>query len=196
MLAVHLAVTIFLVVALLGDRLTPLRALFLIPFGLLPDMDIYVFVHRATAHNLFIPLLLLCGYWAMSWRWDRLWEYAYLAYLAVGLVTVHIFLDAMYNGVFLLYPFDDTAIRYEGWVGVTTEGVSARVDKVVVGDVPNIIYTTEPAKLPEKRIAVIEDGVQLAMLVLSFATLFIRLAVLHVRSAKTSISWRGWISRD
>lgn len=179
MLAVHLAISIFIVVALLGDRLDVRKALFLIPFGLLPDLDAYIFIHRATAHNIFIPLTLLLGYWAISGQKYHFLRYAYIAYIAIGLVAAHILLDTMYNGVFLLYPFDDTAIRYRGWVDMTTHGVTAKVNKVVVGNTSTVVYTAKPAILPDKRISIIENGVQLATLLIAISTLVIKLTVLR-----------------
>ena len=99
----HLAITLFILAAILKeDELKP--ALLLLPFGLISDLDSVIGVHRATLHNLFVilvPLLVLLVNQRVKFTTLKSQYFSFASLL----LAVHIFLDAFYNGVFLLYPF-------------------------------------------------------------------------------------------
>ena len=170
-IGLHFAVTLFFLAAVLKEKeFTP--ALFLIPFGLVSDLDSFVGVHRATLHNLFIifvPLLVLVAYKRLkgSTLPDRYFVFASLLFAS------HISLDAFYNGVFLFYPVVEKSYNPEFWFGLTETGLHVFFTWIVPGNVGELLYviTPQPA-VPE--IPIIGSGIELVILIFAVFTFVLK----------------------
>lgn len=80
-------------------KLDPKKIVILSFFGILPDLDAYIFIHRAFLHNIFILVIPILIYLIIK---DLQTYYIVSFYLAS-----HIILDIFNGGVFLFYPFYD-----------------------------------------------------------------------------------------
>jgi hypothetical protein len=172
-IGLHLALTLFFLASCLkDDDFKP--SLFLLPFGLLCDLDSFIGVHRATLHNLFIifiPLLamIICN------RLNLNIKGKYFIFASL-LLAFHIFLDAFYNGVFLFYPFSEQSYDLEFWFGLKETGLSALFMWIVPGKVDEIVYVTNPSPgVPE--IPIIGGGTELVVLIFALLTFFLRFKV-------------------
>ena len=99
---VHLLIPPLLLLAL---RAAPARAvLWMLPFTLLPDIDYFFGVHRATTGNLFI-LIPSAVLW---WRW-RARQDARAAYAGVATfyLASHLLMDVFAGGTVLFWPLWD-----------------------------------------------------------------------------------------
>ena len=171
-IGLHLALTLFFLAACLtDDDLKP--ALILLPFGLLSDLDSFIGVHRATLHNLFIPvvpLIIMVAFKRLKLTTtieDRYFIFASL------LLAFHIFLDAFYNGVFLYYPVIDKSYDLQFWVGLKETGLSALFTWLVPGSVGELMYVITPRpSVPE--IPIIESGIELVILIFAVFTFFLK----------------------
>ncbi|MGC9443782.1 MAG: hypothetical protein ACP5E9_02430 [Candidatus Methanospirareceae archaeon] len=163
-IGLHLAITLFIIVAFLrDDEFKP--ALLLLPFGLISDLDSSIGVHRATLHNLIIvalPLLLLLANKRLhvTALQDR-----YFIFASV-LFAVHISLDAFYNGVFLLYPFSRASYNPLFWFGLKEQGLTLLFSWLIPGTVGELVYVTTPTPgVPE--IPIISSGIELVILLIA-----------------------------
>lgn len=84
-------------------------------FGILSDADAYIFIHRASFHNVFIliiPILLF-----IFIKDIKIW----------GIMTFyllsHIILDIFNGGVFLLYPLYDNVFFFRAYVWFNDGGM-------------------------------------------------------------------------
>jgi hypothetical protein len=160
-IGLHLAITLFILAACFkADELKP--ALLLLPFGLISDLDSFIGVHRATLHNLLviaIPLLVMV---AIKWYRIRAPEARYFGFASL-LLASHIFLDAFYNGVFLLYPFSTESYNPQFWLGLKETGLSMIFTWIVPGKVGELEYVVTPQPgVPE--LPIIGSGVELVIL--------------------------------
>jgi hypothetical protein len=157
----HLAITLFILAAILKeDELKP--ALLLLPFGLISDLDSFIGVHRATLHNLFIilvPLLVMLANQRLKLVTIRPQYFGFASLL----LAVHIFLDAFYNGVFLLYPFSTKSYNPQFWLGLKETGLSILFTWLVPGKVGEIEYVITPQPAVP-AIPIIESGIELVIL--------------------------------
>ena len=170
-IGLHLALTLFFLAAVLKDEdLKP--ALFLLPFGLISDFDSFIGVHRGTLHNLFIlfvPLLVLIVYKRL--KGSRMREKYFI--FASLLLASHVFLDAFYNGVFLLYPLNEKSYNPLFWFGLTETGLRAIFTWIVPGNVGELVYVITPRPaVPE--IPIIASGIELVILLFAALTFVLK----------------------
>jgi membrane-bound metal-dependent hydrolase YbcI (DUF457 family) len=170
-IGLHLAITLFFLAAILSDDdLKP--ALLLLPFGLISDLDSYIGVHRATLHNLFIlfiPLLVMVVLkrFKAGTTTDRYFFFASLLFAS------HIFLDAFYNGAFLLYPFSEKSYNPEFWFGLKETGLSMIFTWIVPGKVGELVYVITPRpSVPE--IPIIGSGIELVIVIFAVLTFVLK----------------------
>lgn len=78
-------------------KLDPKKIIILSFFGILPDMDIFLF-HRASFHNIFVLLIPLLIFIIIKNRRD-------ISGIICFYMISHVILDAFNGGAFLLYPF-------------------------------------------------------------------------------------------
>lgn len=170
-IGLHLAVTLFFLAAVLTDEDLKL-ALFLLPFGLLSDLDSFIGVHRGTLHNLFIlfvPLLVLVVYRRLK---GSTMKEKYFFFASV-LLASHVFLDAFYNGVFLLYPFSEKSYNPLFWFGLTETGLRAFFTWIVPGNVGELVYVITPRPaVPE--IPIVASGIELVILLFAVLTVVLK----------------------
>lgn len=184
-LAIHLSITIFLILIFLGENLSLKKALILILFGLISDLDNH-FLHRATLHNIFFPIgIILATKVLIKYKLLKK-ELLYLSYIAASLISAHILLDAMDNGVFLLYPFIDKSYHFGLWFGTTEHGLVMEFDEVVKGTTDTITYVTTPSKTVP-RIPIISNGIQLGILLLSILALSFKYIAIKLKNKGTYI---------
>jgi membrane-bound metal-dependent hydrolase YbcI (DUF457 family) len=170
-IGLHLALTLFFLTACLkDDDFKP--ALFLLPFGLLSDLDSFFGVHRATLHNLFaifVPLLVMI---ALK-RFPVITIKNRYFIIASLLLAFHIFLDAFYNGVFLFYPFSDKSYNPLFWFGLNETGLSVLFTWIVPGKVGELVYVITPRpSVPE--IPIIGSGIELVILIFAVLTFVLK----------------------
>jgi len=167
----HLALTLFLLASCIkDDEIKP--ALFLLPFGLISDLDAFIGVHRAALHNLFIPCMpLLCLLILRRLKLNRIPSSSVI--FASVLLTFHIVLDAFYTGVFLFYPFSEQSYNLDFWFGLKETGLSALFTLIVPGKVGELVYVITPRpSVPE--IPIIESGIELMILIFALLTFFLK----------------------
>lgn len=158
----HLAITLFILAAIFtDDELKP--ALLLLPFGLISDLDAFVGVHRATLHNLFVILVPLLVLLLVSHRVPRSSIKSRYFSVASLLLAGHIFLDAFYNGVFLLYPVSTKSYNPQFWLGLKETGWSVLFTWLVPGTVGELEYVITPQPAVP-AIPIIESGIELVIL--------------------------------
>jgi len=166
----HLALTLFFIAACVKTEDVKL-ALFLIPFGLVCDLDSFFGVHRATLHNLFVlfvPVLFMVALkrFKVTAIPDRYFFFATL------LIAFHILLDTFYNGVFLFYPFSDKSYDLEFWFGLKETGLSLICQWIVPGKVGELTYVVTPTpSVPE--IAVL-SGIEFVVLIFGLLTFVLK----------------------
>lgn len=90
-------------------KLDPRQIIILSFFGILPDVDAFIFLHRASFHNiliLIIPVLIFIFIRNIK-----------ISGMICFYLISHIILDIFNGGVFLLYPFYDIVFffRAEVW---------------------------------------------------------------------------------
>jgi len=170
-IGLHLALTLFLVASCVkDDEINP--ALFLLPFGLLSDLDAFIGVHRATLHNLFIPCMPLLCLMILKRLKLNLIQSSYVIFASL-LLAFHIGLDAFYNGVFLFYPFSEQSYNLDFWFGLKERGLSALFTWMVPGKVGELVYVITPRpSVPE--IPIIESGIELMILIFALLTFFVK----------------------
>lgn len=170
-IGLHFALTLFLLTACIkDDDLKP--AFFLLPFGLLSDLDSFIGVHRATLHNLFILLILPLGIIILRRVKVNEINNKYFIFASL-LLAFHIFLDAFYNGVFLFYPFSGKSYNLEFWFGLKETGLSALFTWIVPGKVGELMYVITPSpSVPE--IPILESGIELMILIFAVLTFFLK----------------------
>ena len=172
-LAIHLSISIFILIFFLGINLKYYHVFILLPAGIVLDIDSFIFIHRATFHNIFLVLLLIFIFFLIKkYKW-----FSGPFMIAVVLISIHIVLDMAYNGVFLFFPLSDLSIHLGGWLGITAEqGVVLEIDHLIPGTTSTIDYVIDPAKLPSGRIPIVENGVEFTILGTAIAFLLYRLA--------------------
>ncbi len=166
----HLAITLFIIASCMSEaELKP--AVGLIPFGLLCDLDSVVGVHRATLHNLFVVLIPVV---IMAIRRER----SKFLSLATLLLAAHVFMDAFYNGVFLLYPFSQESYSLKFWLGLTDNGFGLLFYTLIPGKVGEVEYVVKPSpSIPE--IGIIGDGTELVILIFAVLSFMCRFGILY-----------------
>lgn len=100
--------------------ITPKILMIMSIFSIIPDLDI-VFSHRATLHNIFIPLFLMLIYY--------IWSNP--NFLIVGYYwTSHILLDIFNAGVYILYPFYNRVlfIKLDLWRYINESGLTMDIN--------------------------------------------------------------------
>lgn len=183
MLAIHLAVSIFIVLALFHEDLDLRKLLFLLVFGLLPDIDTFFFIHRATFHSLIVPVGLIVGYGVAARYKAILREHWYTVLVAVLLVLVHIALDMMSNGVFLFYPVSHVSVHPVVDFYVTSSGFGSHVETVLVGTTDSVTYIARPSQSSTGRMPIVENGVQLVMLLVALLMASVRIRQNYLATA-------------
>lgn len=90
-------------------KLDPKKILILGFFGILPDADAYIFLHRASFHSIFILIIPILVF--------ILIKDIKISGIVGFYLVAHIILDIFNGGVFLLYPFYEDVFfsRVEVW---------------------------------------------------------------------------------
>ena len=174
----HLALGAFLVTAAFRPRLTwPAMGAFAVAAAL-PDFDALT-VHRATLHNVFLPLVLAGAYIAI--RRKRLLGPPLLQVYAicVALVGLHIFFDTCYSSTFLFYPVSGEGVHLGFWLGATDGGLSLEMDPLLEGSTQalsgtptTLVYVVTPS--PGVRVPLIESGYDFAVVTFAAVVLGLR----------------------
>ncbi len=106
-LVVHLTITLFVLAAFMSyiDRKNFKYLPVLILFGIIPDLDVLIGIHRATFHNIFIAVApLLIWFICRKLKIKKLEKKQIFFCLASGFLILHIILDIFCGGVFVFYP--------------------------------------------------------------------------------------------
>ena len=116
-IAVHLAITLFVLAALMTyiDRKNLKYVPVLILFGVLPDLDVFIGIHRATFHNIFFaaaPVIIGIFLFLIfrKLKIKKLEKKQIFFCLASGFLILHIVLDMFCGGAFALYPVSQELI--------------------------------------------------------------------------------------
>ncbi|UYZ40615.1 MAG: hypothetical protein N2V74_03185 [Candidatus Methanospirare jalkutatii] len=167
----HFALTLLVIASLLMENERK-KALMLLPFGILSDIDAFMGIHRATLHNIFVILVPIFAFLMVRHRKEESGKYFFLA---SSLLALHIFLDAFHTGVFLLYPLSKESYDFKFRLGVNEKGLSASFGFEKPGEVGEVVYVTTPSPaVPE--VPLVNDGVELVAMtaaLLVFAAKFI-----------------------
>ena len=170
----HFALTLLVIASILNENERK-KALMLLHFGILSDIDSFIGIHRATLHNVFVILLPTFALLVVKRRrkgWEKSGKYFFLA---SSLLALHILLDAFHTGVFLLYPLSKESYDFKFWLGVNEKGLSASFGCEKPGEVGEVVYVTTPSPaVPE--VPLVNDGVELVAMtaaLLVFAAKFI-----------------------
>jgi len=154
----HFALTLLVIASILKENERK-KALMLLPFGILSDIDAFIGIHRATLHNIFVILLPSFAFLVVKGKkeWEESGKYFFLA---SSLLALHILLDAFHTGVFLLYPLSKESYDFKFRLGVNEKGLSASFGCERLGEIGEVVYVTTPSpEVPE--IPLVNDGVEL-----------------------------------
>jgi membrane-bound metal-dependent hydrolase YbcI (DUF457 family) len=125
-LGFHLAITLLIVAVfmyLYRDKKflkyipIPIMMIFL---GLFPDIDVFIGIHRATLHNIFIPIipLAILGIGKVL-KIKKIEKNQILFCLAAALLLIHIILDMSCGGIFIAYPLSDENFHIDASLALT-----------------------------------------------------------------------------
>lgn len=175
--ALHIAVPLLILLLFTRDRRLVLAVL---PMAFIPDLD-WFFYHRATLHNLWLPL----GFGLAAALAPRLGRPSWRPYLAaIGLFfAAEVTMDYFDDGVVLLFPFDSTLhwgtvqakvafIEAPPVVLPGGEVVVPTVPTPVAEAVPRVIEFTEVSFRAESQFT---RGVEAPILALTAAMAWLRL---------------------
>ena len=155
----HFALTLLVIASILKENERK-KALMLLPFGILSDIDSFIGIHRATLHNVFVILLPTFALLVVKRRrkgWEKRGKYFFFA---SSLLALHILLDAFHTGVFLLDPLSKESYDFKFWLGVNEKGLSVSFGCEKPGEVGEVVYVTMPSPaVPE--VPLVNDGVEL-----------------------------------
>jgi len=152
----HFALTLLVIASLLKENERK-KALMLLPFGILSDIDAFIGIHRATLHNIFIILAPIFAFLIVRHKKEESGKYFFLA---SSLLALHVLLDAFHTGVFLLYPLSKESYDFKFWLGVNEKGLSASFGCERPGEIGEVVYVTTPSPaVPE--VPLVNDGVEL-----------------------------------
>lgn len=107
----HLLIPIIIlrVLVLFGVKLDKKLILLLSPIALLPDIDFFIFYHRATFHNLFFGVfLVVLAYLLFRKNYPK----KQILFIASFFFISHLLLD--YGSVMWFYPFQTATINFLG----------------------------------------------------------------------------------
>ncbi len=133
-LAVHLAISLFVIAAcypLFKNKdwkyvaIIPIIAL----FGLGPDLDCFIGLHRVTFHNIFAVLivsipLIICLILKI-FKKKNIGKKKALFGLILGLFVLHILLDMSCGGVSLLYPASNDNYKFDCFLGLSQKEINS-----------------------------------------------------------------------
>ena len=130
---VHLTITLFVLAAFMSyiDRKNFKYLPVLILFGVIPDLDVFIGIHRATFHNIFIavaPLLIWFAIWVIYKKIKikgikKIEKKRIFFCLASGFLILHIVLDIFCGGVFVFYPAHQENIDFSSSFVLTQKEV-------------------------------------------------------------------------
>ena len=182
-LLIHLALGAIVVAVAFKPRITILAVIIFLFAAILTDLD-SIAVHRATLHNIFLPIGLTAAY--VFFQKKDLLDTYYLQVFAmcIALISLHIIFDLFSSSIFLFYPFTGEGIHFGFWFGATDTGLSFILDPIIEGSteaisgtVTTLVYVVTPS--PGLNIPIIESGYDFGIMALGGALL----------------SWRMWRER-
>jgi hypothetical protein len=111
----------------------------LILFGVIPDLDVLIGIHRATFHNIFIAVApLLFWFICRKLKIKRLEKKQIFFCLASGFLILHIILDIFCGGVFVFYPAYQENIDCSSSFVLTQKEIMSPEPKNITDISPNI----------------------------------------------------------
>lgn len=134
-LAVHLAVSLFFLAAWPWWKKERLKYIpFIMLFGVISDLDIFIGIHRATFHNIFLaitPLILIgCGRILKIKGIEKkkiclfIEKKKICLFLVFALLLLHISLDICCGGASLFYPVSDKNIEFKTSLMLTRKEIA------------------------------------------------------------------------
>lgn len=115
-------------------KLDPRKIIILSFFGILPDIDIFLF-HRASFHNILIPIIFAIAFVLLKNRKDRRETLSIISFYLIS----HIILDIFNGGTYLLYPFYNNVIYARADILYDYKGVTSIVDYGVSDEIVDMI---------------------------------------------------------
>ncbi len=159
----HLAISLF-VISSFVDKNEWKKAVLLVPFGILSDIDAFIGIHRATLHNIFFILTPVLSFVALRamlrvrGEVRKMQSFCYFCFASV-LVALHVLLDAFHTGVFFFYPVVLSSYDLSFRLSVRETGLSTAIGCENVGKVGEVVYATVPSPgVPE--IPLIGSGIE------------------------------------
>ncbi len=115
-LITHILIPLFILL-IFSDKINLSKKMIILLsfFAIFPDLDMFAF-HRATLHNLFIPIVLFLFIYFST---NSIIKAMVVAYYILS----HIILDTFVQGVFVLYPFYHKVLNI--LVGITFKNNTA-----------------------------------------------------------------------
>ena len=182
-LLIHLALGAIVVAVAFKPRLTLPAVIILLFAAIFSDLDSLA-VHRATLHNIFLPIGLTAAY-VFFQKKDLIGAY-YLQVFAmcITLISLHIIFDLFSSSIFLFYPITGEGIHFGFWFGATDTGLLFVMDPIIEGSteaisgtVTTLVYVVTPS--PGLNIPIIESSYDFGIMAMGGALL----------------SWRIWRER-